>query len=108
MASLPVSNAFGALGDMEGTDKVVILSVIEVKTKEDKEKSKDDLVKDTRKNADPIKRKSCFSPGRKKDTPKRNIVFSPSSIVHYFEIEDMKYVVEDMEQIHVTSLSGNG
>nr|GEX51409.1 reverse transcriptase domain-containing protein [Tanacetum cinerariifolium] len=48
MASTLVSNVFYAIGDMDDIDRVVVSSVIEVETNEDKGKSKDDLVEDIR------------------------------------------------------------
>ncbi|GJR24062.1 zinc knuckle CX2CX4HX4C containing protein [Tanacetum coccineum] len=85
--SIPVSNAFSAL-------------------EEDNEKPMDDLVDDTQKKmeAPPKKtpRKTGIWSGRKADSPKRNVVFSPETKVHYFDRDDMEFdemgkAVEEVE-----------
>ncbi|GJR74733.1 hypothetical protein Tco_0087098 [Tanacetum coccineum] len=60
----------------------------------------DDLVDETRKNVKvpPKKtpRKTGIWSGMKVDPPKRNVVFSPETNVHYFDRDDMKF--DDMGQ----------
>ncbi|GJU16864.1 hypothetical protein Tco_1144830 [Tanacetum coccineum] len=79
--STPVSNSFSAL-------------------EEDNEKAMDDLVDDTRKKmeAHPKKtsRKTAIWSGRKSDSPKRNVAFSPEMKVHCFDRDDMDF--DDMRQ----------
>ncbi|GJY80801.1 hypothetical protein Tco_0493552 [Tanacetum coccineum] len=62
----------------------------------DNGKSMDDLVDDARKKmeAPPTKtlKKTGIWSGKKADSPKRNIIFSPETKVHYFDREDIEEV----------------
>ncbi|GJS56772.1 hypothetical protein Tco_0651556 [Tanacetum coccineum] len=62
---------------------------------EDNGNPMDDLVYETRKKveAPPKKtpRKTGIWSGRKADSPKRNVVFSPETKVHYFDRDDMEF-----------------
>ncbi|GKA89206.1 zinc knuckle CX2CX4HX4C containing protein [Tanacetum coccineum] len=87
-----VSNAFSALED-------------------DNEKPMDDLVDDTQKKVEAPPRKTCIWSGRKVDSPKRNVVFSPKMKVHYFdrddmEFDDMGHAVEEEENDNTYSENG--
>ncbi|GKB67384.1 zinc finger, RING/FYVE/PHD-type, acyl-CoA N-acyltransferase, Jas TPL-binding domain protein [Tanacetum coccineum] len=66
---------------------------------EDNGNPMDDLVDETWKNVKvPLKktpRKTGIWSGRKADSPKRNVVFSPEMKVHYFDRDDMEF--DDME-----------
>ncbi|GKF87502.1 hypothetical protein Tco_0258379, partial [Tanacetum coccineum] len=73
------------------------------------------FVDDTQKKVDapPKKtpRKTCIWSGRKVDSPKRNVVFSPETKVHYFDRDDMDFndmgqAIEEVE--HENAYSGNG
>ncbi|GJY01623.1 reverse transcriptase domain-containing protein [Tanacetum coccineum] len=90
MTSTLVSNAFSAL-------------------EEDNEKPMDDLVDDTLKKveAPPKKtpRKIGIWSGRKANSPKRNIVFSPETKIHYFNRDDMEF--DDMGQVVVEEENEN-
>ncbi|GJW77357.1 hypothetical protein Tco_0139039 [Tanacetum coccineum] len=63
---------------------------------EDNGKPMDSLVDDARKkvSAPPKKTpmKTCIWSGRKADSPKRNVVFSPKTKVHYFDRDDIEEV----------------
>ncbi|GJZ02446.1 hypothetical protein Tco_0520407 [Tanacetum coccineum] len=95
--STPVSNSFSAL-------------------EEDSEKLMDDLVDDTLKKieAPPKKKtpkKTSIWSRRKADSPKRNVVFSPETKVHYFDKDDLDFdntgqVVEKVEQRNAYSEIG--
>nr|GEX64002.1 zinc knuckle CX2CX4HX4C [Tanacetum cinerariifolium] len=73
--STPLSNAFSVL------DK-------------DNEKLMDDLVDDIRKKVRASLKKTSIWSGRKADSPKSNVVFSPETKVHYFD--DMEQVVSHL------------
>ncbi|GJU89006.1 hypothetical protein Tco_1301429 [Tanacetum coccineum] len=77
----------------------------------DNGKHMDDLVDDTRKKVEASHRKTDIWSGRKVNSPKRNIVFSPETKLNYFdkddmEFDDMKQVVEEAE--HGNAFSENG
>ncbi|GJT09612.1 JmjC domain-containing protein [Tanacetum coccineum] len=90
--STPLSNAFSVLD-------------------EDNEKPMDDLVDDTRKKVGASPKKTSILSGRKADSPKSNVVFSPETKVHCFDRDNMEF--DDMEQVveeegHGSASSGNG
>nr|GEV30306.1 hypothetical protein [Tanacetum cinerariifolium] len=70
------------------------------KSDEDNGNPMDDLVDETRKKVEvpPKKtpRKTRIWSGRKADSSKRNVVFSPETKVHYFDRDDMEF--DDMGQ----------
>nr|GEU85643.1 hypothetical protein [Tanacetum cinerariifolium] len=51
----------------------------------------DDLIDDIRKKVEALPGKIGICSDRKADFPKRNIVFSPETKVHYFDKDDMKF-----------------
>ncbi|GKC20108.1 hypothetical protein Tco_1022258 [Tanacetum coccineum] len=60
----------------------------------DNGKHMDDLVDDARKKVEAPPKKTSIWSGRKADSPKRNVVFSPETKVHYFDRDDM--IFDDM------------
>ncbi|GKA12947.1 hypothetical protein Tco_0692493 [Tanacetum coccineum] len=73
--------------------------------KEDNGKPMDDLVDDTRKKVDAPSRKIGIWSGRKADSSKRNVVFSPEMKLHYFDMDDMEF--DDIEHVVEETEHGN-
>ncbi|GKD80651.1 zinc knuckle CX2CX4HX4C containing protein [Tanacetum coccineum] len=77
----------------------------------DLEEDNEKFVDDTQKKVEAPPRKTCIWSGRKVDSPKRNVVFSPETKVHYFDRDDMDFddmgkAIEEVE--HENAYSGNG
>ncbi|GKD91398.1 hypothetical protein Tco_1366905 [Tanacetum coccineum] len=89
-----VTNDIGSKMDDSDSEEVKNVFV------EDKGKHMDDLVDDAQNKVEaPHKktpRKTSIWSGRKAGSPKRNVVFSPETKVHYFDRDDM--IFDDIGQ----------
>nr|GEV28376.1 putative reverse transcriptase domain-containing protein [Tanacetum cinerariifolium] len=79
--------------------------------KEDNDNSIDEMVDDTRKKLVAPPKKTGIRSGRKVDSHKRNVVFSPETKVRYFdkndiEFDDMGLVVEEVAHGNASSKNG--
>ncbi|GKA28795.1 hypothetical protein Tco_0715040 [Tanacetum coccineum] len=84
------TNDIGSKMDDSDSEKVKNVFV------EDNEKHMDNLVDDTRKNVEAPPKKTGIWSSRKAGSPKRNVVFSHKTKVHYFDMDDM--IFDDIGQ----------
>ncbi|GKB68055.1 hypothetical protein Tco_0929467 [Tanacetum coccineum] len=99
------SNDVGSILDDSESEEVENVFV------EDNGKHKDDLVDDARKKVEATLkktlRKTSIWSRRKSDSPKRNVVFSPETKIHYFDRDDdMGQAAEEV--VHENAYSKNG